>query len=79
MWNLVGPVMSHLGRPNTELVKEPKDLLEYVIVHEMLLMEHGPRRRRFAGHWPRRLVPSRSYAARGNARFTQLRPIRLAA
>jgi predicted metal-dependent hydrolase len=33
-------------RLNTELVKKPKDLLEYVIVHEMLhLLEpnHGPR------------------------------------
>jgi predicted metal-dependent hydrolase len=33
-------------RLNTELVKKPRDLLEYVIVHEMLhLIEptHGPR------------------------------------
>lgn len=33
-------------RLNTELVKKPKDLLEYVVVHEMAhLLEptHGPR------------------------------------
>jgi hypothetical protein len=32
---------AHTIRLNTELVKKPKDLLEYVIVHEMLhLLEH---------------------------------------
>jgi len=33
-WGSCNPAASHI-RLNTELVKKPKDLLEYVIVHEM--------------------------------------------
>lgn len=44
-WGSANPAAGHI-RLNTELVKKPKDLLEYVIVHEMAhLIErsHGPR------------------------------------
>ena len=44
-WGSCNPRASHI-RLNTELVKKPRDLLEYVIVHEMLhLIEpnHGER------------------------------------
>lgn len=34
-WGSCNPKARHI-RLNTELVKKPKDLLEYVIVHEMI-------------------------------------------
>jgi predicted metal-dependent hydrolase len=34
-WGSCNPALGHI-RLNTELVKKPKDLIEYVIVHEML-------------------------------------------
>jgi len=34
-WGSCNPNAQHI-RLNTELVKKPKDLLEYVIVHEMI-------------------------------------------
>jgi predicted metal-dependent hydrolase len=43
-------------RLNTELVKKPKDLLEYVIVHELLHLLEPTHSERFLGllarHWP---------------------------
>ena len=43
-------------RLNTELVKKPKDLLEYVVVHEMLHLLERKHSERFLGlmnqHWP---------------------------
>ena len=43
-------------RLNTELVKKPKDLLEYVVVHEMLHLIEPTHSERFvtllAGHYP---------------------------
>ncbi|MEZ5595853.1 MAG: SprT family zinc-dependent metalloprotease [Pseudomonadales bacterium] len=44
-WGSCNPARAHI-RLNTELVKKPKDLVEYVIVHELLhLLEptHNPR------------------------------------
>lgn len=44
-------------RLNTELVKKPKDLLEYVVVHEMLHLIAPTHDERFLGlmnqHWPK--------------------------
>lgn len=43
-------------RLNTELVKKPKDMLEYVVVHEMLHLLEPTHNDRFTGlltkHWP---------------------------
>ena len=43
-------------RPNTELVKKPKDLLEYVIAHEMVHLLEPTHNDRFlailAAHYP---------------------------
>ncbi|MBC7379959.1 MAG: M48 family metallopeptidase, partial [Burkholderiaceae bacterium] len=43
-------------RLNTELVKKPKDLVEYVVVHEMLHLLEPTHNERFVGlldrHWP---------------------------
>ena len=43
-------------RLNTELVKKPKDLLEYVIVHEMVHLLEASHNDRFVAilseHWP---------------------------
>ena len=43
-------------RLNTELVKKPKDLLEYVVVHEMVHLLEPTHSERFAAvlslHWP---------------------------
>ena len=44
-WGSCNPARGHI-RLNTELVKKPRDLLEYIIVHEMahlLVPNHGPR------------------------------------
>jgi predicted metal-dependent hydrolase len=43
-------------RLNTELVKKPKDLVEYVVVHEMLHLLEPNHSERFVAlpdrHWP---------------------------
>lgn len=43
-------------RLNTELVKKPKDLLEYVVVHEMLHLREPTHNEHFVAlltqHWP---------------------------
>lgn len=44
-WGSANPLAGHI-RLNTELVKKPRELLEYVIVHEMIHLRehtHGPR------------------------------------
>ena len=54
-WGSANPAARHI-RLNTELVKKPRDLLEYVIVHEMVhLMEprHSDRfRALLSKHYP---------------------------
>jgi predicted metal-dependent hydrolase len=54
-WGSCNPRKHHI-RLNTELVKKPKDLLEYVVVHEMVhLLERGHNERFIAildRHWP---------------------------
>lgn len=54
-WGSCNPSKNHI-RLNTELVKKPKDLLEYVVVHEMAhLLERGHNERFIAildRHWP---------------------------
>lgn len=54
-WGSCNHTAGHI-RLNTELVKKPKDLLEYVIVHEMVhLLEHTHNERFvaiLAKHWP---------------------------
>lgn len=53
-----GSCNHHAGniRLNTELVKKPKDMLEYVVVHEMLHLVEPTHNERFTGlltkHWP---------------------------
>lgn len=54
-WGSCNPAAGHI-RINTELVKKPKDLLEYVIVHEMVHLLEPSHNERFAAilsaHWP---------------------------
>lgn len=54
-WGSCNPSKHHI-RLNTELVKKPRDLLEYVVVHEMAhLLEAGHNERFIAildRHWP---------------------------
>lgn len=54
-WGSCNPVAGHI-RLNTELVKKPKDLLEYVIVHEMIHLLEASHNDRFVAilstHWP---------------------------
>ncbi|MDO8527871.1 MAG: SprT family zinc-dependent metalloprotease [Deltaproteobacteria bacterium] len=54
-WGGCNPKMRHI-RLNTELVKKPKDLVEYVIVHEMLHLIEPTHSERFlellAHHYP---------------------------
>jgi predicted metal-dependent hydrolase len=54
-WGSCNPRAGHI-RLNTELVKKPKDLLEYVIVHEMLHLIEPTHSERFLGlmdrHYP---------------------------
>lgn len=45
-WGSCNPKAGHI-RLNTELVKKPKDLLEYVIVHEMLHLLEASHNQRF--------------------------------
>lgn len=54
-WGSCNHVAGHI-RLNTELVKKPKDLLEYVVVHEMVHLREPTHSDRFvallAEHWP---------------------------
>lgn len=54
-WGSCNPQAGHI-RLNTELVKKPKDLLEYVIVHEMVHLLEPTHNGRFVEiltrHWP---------------------------
>jgi predicted metal-dependent hydrolase len=54
-WGSCNHVAGHI-RLNTELVKKPKDLLEYVVVHEMVHLREPTHNDRFvallAAHWP---------------------------
>ncbi len=54
-WGSCNPRMGHI-RLNTELVKKPKDLLEYVIVHEMVHLLEPTHNHRFveilSRHYP---------------------------
>jgi len=54
-WGACNPRRAHL-RFNTELIKKPRDLLEYVIVHEMLHLFEPTHNARFIAlldqHWP---------------------------
>lgn len=45
-WGSCNPVARHI-RLNTELVKKPKDLLEYVVVHEMVHLREPTYNERF--------------------------------
>lgn len=54
-WGSCNPRKHHI-RLNTELVKKPKDLLEYVVVHEMAHLLEPSHNERFLAivdrHWP---------------------------
>jgi predicted metal-dependent hydrolase len=54
-WGSCNPTRRHI-RLNTELVKKPKDLLEYVVVHEMAHLLEASHNERFVAvldqHWP---------------------------
>ena len=54
-WGSCNPAAGHI-RLNTELVKKPRDLLEYVVVHEMVHLLVPTHSDRFvailAEHWP---------------------------
>lgn len=54
-WGSCNHAAGHI-RLNTELVKKPRDLLEYVIVHEMVHLREPTHNERFvallAEHWP---------------------------
>lgn len=54
-WGSCNPLAGNI-RLNTELVKKPKDLLEYVIVHEMVHLCEPTHNERFVAilskHWP---------------------------
>ena len=54
-WGSCNPAKRHI-RLNTELVKKPKDLLEYVVVHEMAHLLEPSHNERFVTildrHWP---------------------------
>jgi len=54
-WGSCNPAKRHI-RLNTELVKKPKDLLEYVVVHEMAHLLEPSHGERFVAilerHWP---------------------------
>ena len=54
-WGSCNPTKHHI-RLNTELVKKPKDLLEYVVVHEMIHLIEPSHNERFVAlldlHWP---------------------------
>jgi hypothetical protein len=54
-WGSCNPHKRHI-RLNTELVKKPKDLLEYVVVHEMAHLLEPSHNERFVAvldrHWP---------------------------
>jgi predicted metal-dependent hydrolase len=54
-WGSCNHAMRHI-RINTELVKKPKDLLEYVVVHEMVHLLEPSHSERFLAildrHWP---------------------------
>ena len=54
-WGSCNHAAGHI-RLNTELVKKPKDLLEYVVVHEMVHLREPTHSERFAEilseHWP---------------------------
>ena len=54
-WGSCNPGKGHI-RLNTELVKKPKDLLEYVVVHEMAHLLEPSHNERFVAvldqHWP---------------------------
>ncbi|MGJ7614223.1 MULTISPECIES: M48 family metallopeptidase [unclassified Variovorax] len=54
-WGSCNHVAGHI-RLNTELVKKPKDLVEYVVVHEMLHLLEPTHSERFVAlldrHWP---------------------------
>lgn len=54
-WGSCNHAMGHI-RLNTELVKKPKDLLEYVVAHEMVHLCEPTHNERFvsilSAHWP---------------------------
>lgn len=54
-WGSCNPSKGHI-RLNTELVKKPKDLLEYVVVHELVHLVEPSHNERFLAlldrHWP---------------------------
>ena len=54
-WGSCSPSAQHI-RLNTELVKKPRDLLEYVVVHEMAHLLEPSHSERFVAildrHWP---------------------------
>src|SRR5690606_7113358 len=54
-WGSCNPSAGHI-RINTELVKKPRDLLEYVVVHEMLHLREPNHSERFVAlldkHYP---------------------------
>jgi predicted metal-dependent hydrolase len=54
-WGSCNPSRGHI-RLNTELVKKPRDLLEYVVVHEMAHLLEPSHNERFVAtldcHWP---------------------------
>jgi predicted metal-dependent hydrolase len=45
-WGSCNPKLGHV-RLNTELVKKPKDLLEYIVVHEMIHLIEARHSKRF--------------------------------
>jgi predicted metal-dependent hydrolase len=51
-WGSCNPQSGNI-RLNTELVKKPKDLLEYIVVHEMLHLREPTHSQRFVSHLDR--------------------------
>ena len=64
-WGSCNPTAANI-RLNTELVKKPKDLLEYVVVHEMLHLREPTHSERFIGLLDRYYPPWREARAELN-------------
>jgi len=64
-WGSCNPTAANI-RLNTELVKKPKDLLEYVVVHEMLHLRDPTHSERFLGLLDRYYPPWREARAELN-------------
>ena len=65
-WGSCNPAKRHI-RLNTELVKKPKDLLEYVVVHEMVHLLEPTHNERFMAILDRYLPQWRESRAELNA------------